>query len=173
MYWFTGLPGAGKSTLAEKLVDTLRAAGEKVEWLDGDAVRKLLPGIGFDRASREVYLRHMAFLASVLERNGITVVASFVSPYKTSRALARSLCRNFCEIHVATPLLECERRDPKGQYRRARSGELLLFTGVSDLYESPDAPELSLDTSTATAEECLARLQQLIRSRSEAHGCER
>lgn len=162
VFWLTGLPASGKSTLARLLAAELTKDGTRVEHLDGDEVRSLLPSVGFERAQREQYLRYMGFLCSVLERNGVTVIASFVSPYAASRDFSRSLCRRFREIHVATPLEECERRDPKGLYARARSGEISHFTGVDDPYEPPARPELRLDTSLQSESECLRALLALV-----------
>ena len=159
VYWFTGLPASGKSTLAGAFADRLRRDGAPVHLLDGDAVRAVMPGIGFSREEREQYLRHMGYLASVLEQNGVTVVCSFVSPYAASRDFARSLCKRFCEIYVSTPLAACEARDPKGLYRRARAGEIRQMTGVDDPYEAPASPELTLDTSRRNLEECAAELK--------------
>ena len=128
--WLTGLPGSGKSTIADHVAEQLRAAGRRVERLDGDQVRALFPGTGFDREAREEHLRRIGYLASRLEAHGTFVVASFVSPYRESRDFVRSLCRRFVEVWVNTPLEECERRDPKGLYQKARRGEISRFTGL-------------------------------------------
>lgn len=155
--WLTGLSGAGKSTIAAQVVVALRRRGLRVEHLDGDAVRAVFPATGFTREERDAHVQRMGFLASRLERHGVFVVASFVSPYAESRAFVRGLCRRFIEVHVDTPLEECERRDTKGLYARARRGELQQFTGLDDPYESPPGPELRIDTRDRTADEC-ARL---------------
>src|SRR5262249_41352529 len=127
------------------------------------AVRDLFP-TGFTRPERDLHIRRMAFLASRLEHHGVTVVASFISPYAESRDFARKLCRNFVEIHVATPLEECERRDVKGLYARARRGEITQFTGIDDPYESPERPELTLDTRTLSVDTaCSLVLDELAR----------
>jgi adenylylsulfate kinase len=144
--WLTGLSGAGKSTIAERVCDQLRRQGLKVEHLDGDSIRDIFPATGFTKSERDAHIRRIAYLASRLERHGVFVVASFVSPYAESREFARGLCRNFIEVHVATPLEECERRDVKGLYAKARRGELAHFTGIDDPYEPPNRPELRLDT---------------------------
>ncbi len=120
-----------------------------VEYLDGDAMREIFPTTGFTRAERDAHLRRVGYLASRLEEHGVIVVASFVSPYRESRDFVRGLCRNFVEIYVATPLEECERRDVKGLYARARRGEIRNFTGIDDPYEPPEHPELTLDTRRA------------------------
>src|SRR5262249_15180243 len=109
--WFTGLSGSGKSTVATHVYETLKCHGAEVEYLDGDAIRSVFPMTGFTREERHEHIRRTGFLASRLEAHGVTVVASFVSPYRESREFVRRLCRNFIEIYVATPLEECERRD--------------------------------------------------------------
>jgi adenylyl-sulfate kinase len=121
--------------------------GVPTELLDGDAVRSLLP-TGFSRAERDLHIRRVGFLASRLEHHGVTVICALISPYAESRAWVRQQCRRFVEIHVSTPLEECERRDVKGLYAAARRGEIASFTGVGDPYEPPVAPELTIDTST-------------------------
>jgi adenylyl-sulfate kinase len=151
--WLTGLSGAGKSTIAEWVVSRLRARGHRVEHLDGDTIRDLFPDVGFDRASRDAHIRRVGHLASRLEHHGIVVVASFISPYASSREFVRELCKNFVEVHVATPLPVCEARDPKGLYLRARRGEITDFTGIDAPYEQPPNPELHVDTSGRSLED--------------------
>jgi adenylylsulfate kinase len=145
--WFTGLPGSGKSTVADWVAEQLVARGLPVERLDGDAVRRIFPETGFTRDERDAHLRRIGYLCGKLEAHGVFVVASFVSPYEDSRRFVRGVCRSFVEVYVSTPLAECERRDPKGLYARARRGELEHFTGISDPYEPPTAPEVAIDTS--------------------------
>jgi adenylyl-sulfate kinase len=161
--WFTGLSGAGKTTIARAVADALRARGRAVELLDGDALRAVIPD-GFRREEREAHVRRVGFFASRFEHHGITVVVSLISPYRASRDFARGLCRRFVEVYVSTPLTVCERRDPKGLYARARAGEITGFTGIDDPYEAPRAAELSLDTSSCSVEEAkaavLARLDE-------------
>jgi bifunctional enzyme CysN/CysC len=149
--WLTGLSGAGKTTLAEAVAAKLEALGRPVELLDGDALRASMP-TGFSREDRDAHVRRVAFLASRLEHHGVTVVVALISPYRASRAHARSICKRFVEVHVATPLDVCEARDTKGLYARARAGHLKLFTGIDDPYEPPESPELTLDTSHVTLE---------------------
>lgn len=144
--WLTGLSGAGKSTIAQAVVERLAARGVPVEALDGDVMRAMFPGTGFSRADRDAHVRRVGYLASRLEAHGVVVVASLISPYRDSRAFVRGLCRTFVEIHVATDLAECERRDPKGLYQRARAGAIMQFTGIDDPYEPPEAPDLVIDT---------------------------
>jgi adenylylsulfate kinase len=156
--WFTGLSGSGKSTIAERVHQELKRRQVEVEYIDGDALRSVFPNTGFTRAEREEHLRRTGYMASRLAAHRVTVVASFVSPYKDSREFIRQLCRRFIEVYVATPLEECERRDPKGLYARARRGEIRNFTGIDDPYEPPDRPELTLDTRSASIEECVKKV---------------
>ncbi len=160
--WFTGLSGSGKSTIAERVVDMLERSGTPVEYLDGDRVRSVFPGTGFSREERDQHIRRIGFLASLLEKHGVTVVASFVSPYRDARAFVRGLCRNFIEVHVATPLAECERRDVKGLYAKARRGEIRKFTGVSDPYEQPKKPELVIDTTSMSVDEACGKVMAAL-----------
>ena len=154
--WFTGLSGSGKSTIAVRVHEELLRRGVDVEYIDGDALREVFPNTGFTRAEREDHLRRTGYMASRLAAHGVTVVASLVSPYRASRELIRTLCREFVEIYVATPLEECERRDVKGLYARARRGEIKNFTGIDDPYEPPEHPELTLDTRALSVEQCVA-----------------
>ena len=153
--WFTGLSGSGKSTIAERVFEGLRRRRVKVERLDGDAIRDIFP-TGFTRPERDAHIRRVGFLASLLEKHGVSVVASFVSPYAESRDFVRKLCRNFVEVYVSTPLEECERRDVKGLYAKARRGEIRNFTGFDDPYEPPERPELTIDTRVVSADEACA-----------------
>lgn len=155
--WFTGLSGSGKSTLATAVDGDLKARGVATELLDGDAVRALSPA-GFSRADRDAHVRRVGFLASRLEHHNVTVLCSLISPYASSRAFVRGLCVRFIEIYVATPLGECERRDVKGLYARARRGELAQFTGIDDPYEAPANPELMIDTSSVRLDDAVARV---------------
>ena len=144
--WFTGLPGAGKSTLVDKVFESLNRRSLKVEHLDSHAVRDLFPDTGFTREERDGHIKKVGYLASKLEKQGVFVLASFVSPYEETRQFVRNLCRNYIEIYVSTPLEVCERRDAKGLYQKARRGEIKNFTGISDPYEPPQYPELEINT---------------------------
>ena len=154
--WFTGLSGSGKSTIATRVHEALVRRGQEVEYIDGDALREVFPNTGFTRGEREEHLRRTGYMAARLAAHGVTVVASFVSPYRESREFIRRLCRDFIEIYVSTPLDECERRDVKGLYARARRGEIRNFTGIDDPYEPPEHPELTLDTRALGVDECVA-----------------
>lgn len=153
--WFTGLSGSGKSTIAVRVHEVLAGRGTEVEYIDGDALRELFPTTGFTRDEREEHLRRTGYMASRLAAHGVTVVASFVSPYRESREFIRRLCPGYVEIYVATPLEECERRDVKGLYARARRGEIRNFTGIDDPYEAPERPELTLDTRALSVDQCV------------------
>ena len=148
--WFTGLPSSGKSTLADEVAKHLQQKGIKLERLDGDVVRGIFPKTGFSREDRNMHIRRIGFLCSILEKNGVCPVASFVSPYRESRDFVRGMTNNFIEIHVAAPLEECEKRDVKGLYKKARAGEIRQFTGIDDPYEIPPNPELTIETHKKT-----------------------
>ena len=150
--WFTGLPCSGKTTLSKSVAEAIEKKGWKVEILDGDSIRKLFPQMGFTRKDRDEHIRRIGLLASRLQAHGVVVVASFVSPYRDSRAFVRGLCQNFVEIYVSTPLAECEKRDVKGMYAKARLGQIKGFTGIDDPYESPLTPEIEVDTSGISLE---------------------
>lgn len=156
--WFTGLSGAGKTTLAEKLTAYLKKNGQKCELLDGDTVRNIFPQTGFSKKERDEHVKRMGFLASMLERNGVTVVASFISPYRESRDFVRKMCKNFVEIYVSTSLEVCEKRDVKGLYKKARRGEITSFTGIDDPYEAPLEPEITINTAEETVEKSFEKL---------------
>jgi adenylyl-sulfate kinase len=147
--WFTGLPASGKSTVARKLVVALVERGVNAYRLDGDNLRHGLNGdLGFDHASREENIRRAAEVARLMADAGIVVVVSLVSPYRASRDMVRGLHTDaglpFFEVWVSTPLEECERRDPKGLYARARRGEIPDMTGIGDPYEAPESPEIEV-----------------------------
>ena len=153
--WFTGLPCSGKTTLSMAVEKKLRSAGHPVESLDGDAFRKeLCPDLGFSKKDRIANISRVAYVASLLSRNGVATLVSFVSPYREMREKARSRIENFIEVYVRCPLEVCEKRDVKGMYRLARAGKIKDFTGVSDPYEAPSHPEIIVDTDTSDVESC-------------------
>jgi adenylylsulfate kinase len=155
--WYTGLSGAGKSTIARAVHEKLTSAGVTSELLDGDAIRAIAP-TGFSRADRDGHVKRVGFLASRLEHHGVAVHCALISPYAEVRDWVRQRCRRFVEVYVATPLAECERRDVKGLYAAARRGDIKQFTGIDDPYEPPSHPELTIDTSQASLDEAVARV---------------
>ena len=173
--WFTGLSGAGKSTLAAAVSRELRRHGIAVEVLDGDEVRQnLSQGLGFSREDRDTNIRRIGYVARLLTRNGVAVITAAISPYRAVRDEVRREVGAFVEVHVKASLEACVRRDTKGLYARALTGEIAQFTGVSDPYEEPLAPELVVDTEredVATgAARVIERLVELghLRSASDA-----
>lgn len=167
--WFTGLPGAGKSTIADLVAGSLEERGALVDRLDGDVVRThLSKGLGYSKEDRDTNVERIAWVASRLARAGAVVLVSAISPYAATRRSARRLVEEhapFVEVYVATSLDECIRRDPKGLYARALAHEIPAFTGITDPYEAPVHPEFSLDTVDAcpdeSAELVLSRLAEL------------
>lgn len=123
--------------------------------MDGDAVREIFPKTGFSRKERTAHLKKIGFLAGKLQKHGVFVVGSFISPYRDVRQSIREMCEDFTEIYVSTPLEECERRDVKGLYEQARNGEIEHFTGISDPYEPPQNPDLIIDTTYISVEEAV------------------
>jgi adenylyl-sulfate kinase len=145
--WLTGLPSAGKTTIAKELTPQLVARGWFADMLDGDEIRRgISSDLGFDRASRETHASRVAFLAKLLARNGSIPIVALISPYRASRAKARAEIGRFVEVYVSTPLDVCEVRDVKGLYKKARSGEIKEMTGVDDPYEPPEHAEIVVDT---------------------------
>jgi adenylylsulfate kinase len=153
--WFTGLSGAGKTTIAEIVEKELRARHGKIEVLDGDIVRtNLSKGLGFSRDDRDTNILRIGFVADLLTRNGVGVIVSAISPFKEVRdQVRRNIGEDFIEIFVDAPLEVCAERDVKGLYKKAFAGEIPQFTGVSDPYEPPVAPDLVLRTNEETPEE--------------------
>lgn len=152
--WFTGLSGAGKTTLCRAVETELLGRGFPVEVLDGDAVRTYLcRDLGFSEADRNENIRCIAYVAQLLTRNGVVVLVAAISPYRDSREAARAAIGNFIEVYVNAPLEVCEARDPKGLYRRARRGELEHFTGIDGPYEAPFTPDVECHTDVETPAE--------------------
>lgn len=156
--WFTGLSGSGKSTISEKLFSVIEERGYEVEHLDGDVIRDIFPKTGFSKEERNAHIKRVGFLASRLQAHKVFVVASFVSPYAEARDFVREMCEDFTEIYISTPFEECERRDVKGLYARARKGEIKNFTGLDDPYEAPENPELEIDTTDISLDEALQKV---------------
>ena len=168
--WLTGLPSAGKSTIARALADRLRAEGHRVELLDGDELRThLTADLGFSRSDRDTNVQRVGFVARLLARNGIIVLVPVIAPYAAARAKVRSEHdvdgTTFVEVHVATPLELCAERDVKGLYAKQRAGELSGLTGVDDPYEVPQSPELRLDTQDLTVDEAATEVHAALAAR--------
>jgi adenylylsulfate kinase len=157
--WLTGMSGAGKTTVAALLAERLRAAGLRVEVLDGDVVRgNLSPNLGFTRADREDNIKRIGFVCELLSRNGVATIAAVISPYREARDAVRARIPEFLEVHMDCPLEVLIERDVKGLYRKALAGEIENFTGVSDPYEPPTSPEVVIDSSGESAEHGVDRI---------------
>lgn len=162
--WFTGLSGAGKSTLANLAFEELKNNGTKIERLDGDIVREnLTKDLGFSREDRDENIRRIGFVADLLSRNGVIVLASFIAPYKHQRDGLRKDVFNYREVFVNAPLSVCEGRDVKGLYKKAREGKIPLFTGISDPYDEPLDPDIELRTDKYPKEECWGHIKEYLR----------
>ncbi len=151
--WFTGLPCSGKTTIAREVKKILEEKGMDVELLDGDTVRDYIRNRDFSKEGRNKHLRYIAVMARLLSKRGVVVLCSFVSPYRENRDFARSICDDFMEVYVKTPLEICIERDVKGMYKKALNGEIKNFTGIDDPYEEPENPELIVETDKETLEE--------------------
>ncbi len=162
--WFTGLSGSGKSTLANELEIRLTAMGKHTMLLDGDNIRMgLNRDLGFSDEDRTENIRRIAEVAKLMNDAGLIVLTSFISPFQKDRELARSIIgEDFVEIYVSTPLEECENRDVKGLYKKARNGEIPVFTGISSPYEAPEQPEIQIDTTNLTVEQAVTQLLQYL-----------
>jgi len=165
--WFTGLPCSGKSTVADVLADRLRDMNLKVERLDGDIVREhLTKDLGFSKEDRDTNIERVSFVAELLSRNDVAVLATFVSPYIARRNKSREEIEQgapFVEVYTKCSLEECQKRDVKGMYAKAIRGEIKEFTGISDPYEEPPNPELIIETDKETVEESVERVIQKLR----------
>jgi adenylylsulfate kinase len=165
--WLTGLSGAGKTTIAIELEHQLRERGLYLERLDGDTVREgLTRDLGFSKEDRDKNIERVSFVAKLLSRNRVGVIASFISPYREARQNVRENSTNFVEVYVNAPLDVCAARDVKGLYAKAFAGELKGFTGVDDPYEAPEAPEVTVHTDRETLEESVAKIVDYL----EGHG---
>lgn len=161
--WFTGLPCCGKTTIADGVAEILRGGGCRVERLDGDIVRESLTSdLGFTREDRNENIKRVTFVAKLLTRNGVIVLATFVSPYRERRRKTREEIGEFVEVYVRCPVEVCIERDVKGMYRKALAGEIKDFTGVDDPYEEPENPELIVDTDKETVEESVEKVLETL-----------
>jgi adenylyl-sulfate kinase len=157
--WFTGLSGSGKTAIAKRVAEQLRGRDLKVERLDGDIVRQSLTrDLGFSKEDRDKNIERVTFVAKLLTRNGVATLCSFISPYRAVRAKVREEVGNMVEVYCYAPLETLVERDVKGLYKKALAGEIKNFTGVSDPYEAPETPDVTIDSSTETLEESLANV---------------
>ncbi len=164
--WFTGLSGAGKTTLSRGVAQQLRAWGLPVEVLDGDVMRQhLTKGLGFSKEDRDENIRRIAFVAGLLTRQGVIVLVSAISPYRAARQEVRQHIGNFIEVFVDAPLEVCESRDVKGLYQKARAGLIQHFTGIDDPYEPPEYPEVVCKTAEQSISECIDLVMQTLKSK--------
>ena len=161
--WFTGLPCSGKTTIAREVKKTLEEKGYDVELLDGDTVRDYIRNKDFSKEGRNKHLRYIALMAKLLAERGVIVLCSFVSPYRENRDFARSICENFVEVYVNTPLEVCIERDVKGMYKKAMAGEIKGFTGIDDPYEEPENPELVIETVGESVEESAEKVLKKLK----------
>lgn len=171
--WLTGLSGAGKTTIADAVAARLRDGDREVEVLDGDELRLgLSAGLGFSRQDRETHVRRVGFVAELLARHGVIALVPVIAPYAATRDEVRAAHdargTGYLEVHVATPIHECSRRDAKGLYARAAAGEITAMTGVDDPYEEPDKPDLRLDTTETDVATDAARVLDLLAERGVA-----
>ena len=163
--WLTGLSGAGKTTIAVALEKILRERHVRVERLDGDTVRQgLTRDLGFSKEDRDKNIERVTFVARLLSRNGVGVLASFISPYRAARQTVREETTNFIEVYVYAPLEVCIERDVKGMYAKAIAGEIKEFTGISDPYEAPEAPEITVYTDRETVDESVQKIIHYLES---------
>ncbi|MFA0745662.1 MAG: hypothetical protein LASZOEIN_002475 [Candidatus Fervidibacter sp.] len=161
--WLTGLSGAGKTTIAHALAERLKAAGYKVEILDGDIVRQhFSKGLGFSKEDRIENIKRVAYVAHLLARNGVVVIVALISPYREGRNYARQLIGDFVEVYVKCPLNVLIERDVKGLYAKALRGEIQNFTGISDPYEPPENPEVVVETDKETVDESVDKIWQAL-----------
>ena len=165
--WFTGLSGAGKTTISKLVEEELRQRRRRLEILDGDVVREnLSKGLGFSKEDRDTNVRRIAFVADLLSRNGVPVITAAISPYKDIRNEAREMMGDrFVEAYVKASVETCEQRDVKGLYKKAFAGEIKEFTGVSDPYEAPENPEIVCHTEQETPEESAQKLIDYLEER--------
>jgi adenylylsulfate kinase len=157
--WFTGLSGAGKTTIAHQLEQVLRDRGRNVEVLDGDVVRThLSKGLGFSKEDRDINIRRIGFVCHLLARNGVVAIASAISPYREVRDEVRAMVGDFIEVYAKCPIEVLADRDVKGLYKKALAGEIPNFTGVSDPYEEPLNPEVVIETDRESEQESLGKV---------------
>ena len=164
--WFTGLSGAGKSTVSEQVVRQIRESGHRVELLDGDLIRtNLSQGLTFSKEDRDTNVRRIGFVCELLSRNGVIAVVAAISPYREAREEVKRRIGRFVEIHVECPVAVLAERDVKGLYKRAIAGEIQQFTGVSDPYEPPENADLTIRSDREQVSESVERVMALLKER--------
>lgn len=168
--WLTGLPSAGKTTIAYALAERLRAGGRRVEVLDGDEIREFLSaGLGFSREDRHTNVQRIGFVAELLASNGVTALVPVIAPFADSREAVRKRHAAegtpYLEVHVATPVEVCSERDVKGLYAKQAAGEISGLTGVDDPYEAPESPDLRIESHTQSVQESASALYELLTER--------
>jgi adenylylsulfate kinase len=161
--WFTGLPLSGKTTIADKVYSELENLHIPIERLDSKDIRDLIPGIGFTREDRNRHMHRIGFLIQKLQKNSISTVASFVSPYRESRKAIREMVKNNIVVYVKANLETCKKRDYKGVYQKAIAGELQNFSGINDVYEEPQYAEITIDTDKINADDAAKRIVNYIK----------
>ncbi|AFY81050.1 adenylyl-sulfate kinase [Oscillatoria acuminata] len=164
--WFTGLSGAGKTTISQGVEKELRSLGYQLEVLDGDIVRQnLTKGLGFSKEDRDENIRRIGFVSHLLTRNGVIVLVSAIAPYREIREEVRHRIGDFVQVYVNAPLEVCEERDVKGLYKKARAGEIKNFTGIDDPYEAPLNPDIECSTKDESEAESIAKVLQYLKDK--------
>lgn len=167
--WLTGLPCAGKTTIANELSKILREKGYKVEVLDGDVIREYISkGLGFSREDRFENIKRVSFVAKLLTRNDVITIVAVISPYREMREMAKKMIgeENFLEVFVNAPLEVCRKRDVKGMYKKAEQGLIKNFTGIDDPYEPPENPDVQCDTHIETIEEIVSKILSALKRKN-------
>lgn len=165
--WFTGLSGSGKSTIANHLFEVLQKKKIRCERLDGDLLREnLCKDLGYSKEDRDKNIERAAFVANILSRHGVIVLATFITPYESQRQFLKKNIEKYMEIYVNTPLEICEKRDVKGLYKRARQGEIPFFTGISDVFEPSQNPDIELHADKHSLETCVSKIIEVLSLRN-------
>ena len=163
--WFTGLPLSGKTTIADGVYKELEKLSIPIERLDSSEIRKVIPNIGFSREERNRHMHRVGHLIKTLQHNSISTVASFVSPYRESRKIIREMVKNNIVVYLKADIESCKKRDYKGLYKRAISGELQNFSGINDIYEEPQHAEIVIDTDKVSVDEAVKIVVEFIKKR--------